>query len=135
MAAAIKRNSEAGKGVFAMKVFGGGNLTGEYLTALDYVNSLPGIDSIMIGFGYHHEVDRAIEYAEGTIDRNYVPDLTNKKIRIDPGDCEGCKVCIEKCPNHAIFMNKNGICEVSHSICITCGYCAPVCPVRAIVMF
>jgi len=135
MAAAIKRNSEAGKGVFAMKVFGGGNLTGEYLTALDYVNNLPGIDSIMIGFGYHHEIDRIIEYAEGTIDRNYVPDIKDKKIQIDQGDCEGCGACIERCPNHAIFRNKNGLAQIDHIICLTCGYCAPSCPVRAIKMF
>ena len=35
MAAAIKANADAGKGVFAMKVFGGGNLTGSYRKALD----------------------------------------------------------------------------------------------------
>ena len=135
MAAAIKKCADAGKGVFAMKVFGGGNLTGEYLMALDYISSLPGIASMMIGFGFHHEIDRIIEYAEGTIDRNYVPDIKNKKIRIDPGDCEGCGNCIERCPNHAIFKSEAGVCEVDHSICLTCGYCAPVCPVRAIIMF
>jgi len=134
MAAAIKRNSDAGKGVFAMKVFGGGNLTGEYLSALDYVSNLPGIDSIMLGFGYHHEVDRAIEYAEGTIDRNYAPDIKNKKMRIDPGDCEGCGICIDRCTSKAISKNENEVCEIDHSICITCGYCAPVCPVRAVIM-
>jgi aryl-alcohol dehydrogenase-like predicted oxidoreductase/Pyruvate/2-oxoacid:ferredoxin oxidoreductase delta subunit len=135
MAAAIKRCSEAGKGVFAMKVFGGGNLTGDYLTALDYVSSLPGIDSMTIGFGYRHEIDRIIEYAEGTIDRNYVPDVGHKKMRIDTGDCIGCGACIERCPNHAISRSLKGICEIEHSICLTCGYCAPVCPVRAIIMF
>ena len=51
MAAAIKACADAGKGVFAMKAFGGGNLTGSYLEALDYVNSLSGISSIMIGIG------------------------------------------------------------------------------------
>ena len=135
MAEAIKRNSEAGKGVFAMKVFGGGNLTGEYLRALDYVKNLPGVDSLVIGFGYHHEIDRIIEYIEGTIDRNYMPDLREKKIRIDPGDCEGCGICVKRCPNNALSLNKQNICEVDHDICLTCGYCAPVCPVRAIIMF
>ena len=135
MAAAIKRNSKAGKGVFAMKVFGGGNLTGEYITALDYVNNLPGIDSIMLGFGHNHEVDKAIEYAEGTIDRNYVPNISEKKMHIDDGDCIGCNACIKRCPNYAISMNADGLCEINHSICLTCGYCAPVCPVRAIIMY
>ena len=135
MAAAITKNSDAGKGVFAMKVFGGGNLTGDYMTALDYVKNLPGIDSMMIGFGHYHEIDRIIEYAEGTIDRNYKPDINDKKFRIDQGDCEGCGTCIERCPNRAIKRNKAGICEIDHAICLTCGYCSPVCPVRAIIMF
>lgn len=135
MAREIKKAAAAGKGVFAMKVFGGGNLTGHYLEAINYVRSLEGIDSMMIGFGFHHEIDRMIEVMNGTIDPDYVPDLSNKRIQIDQGDCEGCGACIERCPNHAIFRNKYGLAEVDHSICITCGYCAPKCPVRAIIMF
>lgn len=135
MAAAIKACSDNGKGVFAMKAFGGGNLTGDYLNALNYVRDLPGIHSIMVGIGYKSEVDRLIEYAEGTIDQSYVPDISKKRIRIEPGDCEGCGACIKRCPNKAIFFNETGIAEVDHQICITCGYCAPQCPVRAIIMF
>lgn len=134
MAAAIKKASLANIGVFAMKVFGGGNLTGHYLEALNYVRSLEGISSMMIGFGYKEEIDRIVEYAEGTIDPTYVPDISKKKIKIDPGDCEGCGACIKRCPNNAIFRNSNGIAEINHSICLTCGYCAPKCPVRAIIM-
>lgn len=134
MEAAIKRNSDAGKGIFAMKALGGGVLTGHYIEALDYVSSIEGMNSIMMGFGTKEQVDRAIEYAEGTIDRNYVPDLTGKKIRVDQGDCEGCGACIERCPNKAIYRNENGLADVNHDVCMTCGYCAPVCPVRAIIM-
>ena len=135
MAAAIKKNHERGKGVFAMKAFGGGNLTGEYIRALDYVSSIEGIDSIMIGIGKKEEVDRLVEYAEGTLPKDYVPDISKKKIQIDPGDCEGCGRCIERCPNNAIYRNSSGLAEVNHDACLTCGYCAPVCPVRAIIMW
>jgi aryl-alcohol dehydrogenase-like predicted oxidoreductase/ferredoxin len=134
MAAEIKKAADAGKGVFAMKVFGGGNLTGHYLEAIRYVRGLEGISSLMIGFGYRHEIDRILEVMDGTIDPGYIPDLSKKMIRIDQGDCEGCGACIERCPNHAIFRNPNGLAEVDHSICLTCGYCAPVCPVRAIIL-
>lgn len=134
MAAAIRACSEAGKGVFAMKAFGGGNLTGSYVEALDYVRSLPGIDSIMIGFGKKEEVDRIREYTDGTLPKEYRPDLSEKRIRIDQGDCEGCGACKERCPNHAIFWNENGLAQVDPDVCITCGYCAPVCPVRAIIL-
>ena len=134
MEAAIKKNADAGKGIFAMKALGGGVLTGSYLEALDYVSGIEGMDSIMMGFGTKEQVDRAIEYAEGTIDRSYVPDISEKKIRVDQGDCEGCGACIERCPNKAIYRNENGLADVNHNICLTCGYCAPVCPVRAIIM-
>lgn len=134
MEAAIKMNADAGKGIFAMKAFGGGVLIENYIEALDYVSGIEGMDSIMMGFGTKDQVDRAIEYAEGTIDRNYIPDITGKKIRVDQGDCEGCGACIDRCPNKAIFRNENGLADVNHNICMTCGYCAPVCPVRAIIM-
>lgn len=135
MAEEIKKAADKGKGVFAMKVFGGGNLTGHYLEAIRYVRNLPGVTSMMIGFGSHHEIDRIIEAMEGTIDPGYIPDISSKKIHIDQGDCEGCGACLERCPNHAIFRNKNGLAEVDHRLCLTCGYCAPVCPVRAIIMY
>jgi len=135
MAEVIKSAAAAGKGVFAMKVFGGGNLTGHYLEAIQYVRELEGISSMMIGFGFRHEIDRILEVMNGTIDPNYVPDLSAKRIQIDQGDCEGCGACIERCPNHAIYMNKHGLAEVDHQICLTCGYCAPMCPVRAIIMY
>jgi uncharacterized protein len=135
MSIAIKNASTKGMGVFAMKVFGGGNLTGHYIEALDYVYNLEGICSTMIGFGDKKEVDDIINYLDGKLDKNYIPNIKHKKIFIDQGDCEACYACIEKCPNHAIFINEKGLAEVDHDICLTCGYCAPVCPVRAIIMF
>ena len=134
MAKEIKKAAYAGKGVFAMKVFGGGNLTGQYLEAIRYARGLEGISSLMIGFGYQHEIDRILEVMDGTIDPDYIPDISKKRIQIDQGDCEGCGACIERCPNHAIFRNESGLADVDHSICLTCGYCSPVCPVRAIIL-
>lgn len=134
MVEAIRACLDAGKGVFAMKAFGGGNLVGNYRYALDYVQGI-GTHSIMIGMGSREEVDRIVAYAEGTLPDSYVPDISGKRIRIDQGDCEGCGACIERCPNKALFRNENGLAEVNHEICLTCGYCAPVCPVRAIIMW
>ena len=135
MKAAIEKCAAAGKGLFAMKAFGGGNLTGTYLKALNYVSSIDGIDSIMVGIGKKEEIDNLVDFAEGKLAADFQPDVSKKKIRIDPGDCEGCGTCIERCPNKAIFRNDDGIAVVNHDVCLTCGYCAPVCPVRAIIMF
>jgi len=134
MAEAIRQCLAVGKGVFAMKAFGGGNLSGQYRKALDYVQSL-GVHSIMVGMGKEEEVDRLISYAEGTLPEDYAPDISAKRIHVDQGDCEGCGNCIARCPNKAIFRNENGLAEVNYDICLTCGYCAPVCPVRAIIMW
>ena len=118
-----------------MKAFGGGNLTADYVKALDYVTGLPGVDSTMVGIGKKEEVDRLVAYAEGTLPRDYVPDISHKRIHIDAGDCEGCGACIKRCPNKAIHWNQYGLAAVDDNVCLTCGYCAPVCPVRAIILF
>ncbi len=92
--------------------------------------------------GLHHgghrqkeEVDRLIAYADGTLPRDYVPDISHKRIHIDAGDCEGCGACVQRCPNKAIHWNEYGLAAVDDEVCLTCGYCAPVCPVRAIILF
>ncbi len=134
MEAAIKKCLDAGKGVFAMKAFGGGNLTGTYMKSLNYVRDL-GCHSIMVGMGKKEEIDDLVRYAEDELPEDYQPETRFKKIHIDQGDCEGCYTCVERCPNKAIYINENGLADVNYDICLTCGYCAPVCPVRAIIMW
>ena len=134
MEEAILKASKKGKGVFLMKAFGGGNITGTYQKALDYSRSVKGADSVMIGFGSTDEIDQMLSYLDGTMDKDFQPDVSKKIIRIDQGDCEGCGACKERCPNHAIYWNENGLADVNRNLCLTCGYCAPVCPVRAIIL-
>ncbi|MDR3304814.1 MAG: aldo/keto reductase [Clostridiales Family XIII bacterium] len=135
MAAAIKAAAEAGKGVFAMKAFGGGNLCADYTKAMDYVTGLPGVDSVMIGMGSESDADAAVDYCEGKLSADFRPDVGNKRMRVDQGDCEGCGACISRCTSKAIHYNENGRAEIDGTACVTCGYCAPICPVRAIIMF
>ena len=134
MTNAINKCHDAGKGVYAMKVFGGGNLTSQYRECLDFVRNIRGIDAMVIGFTKKEEIDRACEYSEGTLPGSYVPDTSGKVMFISQDDCIGCLACRDRCPNKAIYINKNGLSEIDHSICLTCGYCAPVCPVRALIM-
>ncbi len=135
MMEAIAACHEAGKGVFSMKAFGGGSLTAHYQEALDYVFSKPEIDSVMVGFGKIAEVDDLLAYLDGTMDPDYNPDVSKKKVYINQEDCEGCGSCKATCPAGAIFYNENGLAEVDHEKCLTCGYCSPVCPVRAVIMY
>ena len=134
MAEAIRKCHDEGKGVFAMKVFGGGNLTGEYTECLNYVSGLKCVDAMVIGFTSSEEIDRIIQYTEGLLPEDYVPDMTRKKMFISQDDCIGCLSCKNRCTSQAIFINENGLCEIDQSKCLTCGYCSPVCPVRALIM-
>lgn len=136
MMEAIQECRAAGKGIFAMKAFGGGSLTAHYQEALNYVFSKPEIDSVMVGFGKISEVDDLLAYLDGTMDSEYNPDISKKKVYINHEDCEGCGSCKAVCPAGAIYYNReNGLAEVDHDKCLTCGYCSPVCPVRAIIMY
>ena len=135
MLAAIRSCRDAGKGVFTMKAFGGGNLTGNYQKSLDYVFSKEEIQSVMIGFGHKSEIDDIIKYLDGTMPPNYNPDTSHKKMRISQEDCEGCGSCMKVCASKAIFYNKNGLAEIDQSRCLTCGYCSYACPVRAVIRY
>ena len=136
MMEAIAECHKAGKGVFSMKAFGGGGLTGHYQEALDYIFAQPEIESAMIGFGKIKEVDDLLSYLNGSMDPTYNPDISKKKVHINHEDCEGCGACKAACPAGAIYYNlENGLAEVDHEKCLTCGYCSPVCPVRAVIMY
>jgi len=135
METAITACHDAGKTVWAMKVFGGGNLVADYRECLDYALSVPGLDGVIIGMATEEDVDAAVSYMDETLSVDYKPDTSQKRMFIEQTDCEGCGSCKARCNSDAIFWNKNGLAEIDQSKCVRCGYCAPVCPVRAIIYF
>lgn len=50
--------------------------------------------------------------------------------RIDPDRCTGCLICVEECPQGAMFTHQDG--EVPFK-CVACGDCVAYCPRQAIV--
>lgn len=135
MLAAMQQCHSTGKGVYAMKIFGGGNLTVDYQKSLGFVRERNYIDSLMIGFGKPGEIDDIISYTEGKMSPDYNPDTSKKRLIIEQSNCEGCGRCKAMCQSEAIFYNKNGLAEIDQSKCLTCGYCAPVCPSRSIIFY
>jgi uncharacterized protein len=47
--------------------------------------------------------------------------------------CTGCKKCVEVCPPKAIEL-KGKKAFIEEEYCEECGYCAPGCPVGAILI-
>lgn len=133
MEAAIRKCADAGKGIFTMKAFGGGNLIHDYRSCLEYAAGIAGNTSVMIGMADTDQVDRAVEFFTGRLSADYTPDVSNKRLMVDQSDCEGCGTCKNRCVSEAIFWNEHGLAEIDPKKCVHCGYCAPVCPVRAII--
>ena len=135
MAAALTVCKACGKGIYLMKALGGGNLTGDYQKALDYVFTQDFMDAVMVGFTNTSEIDDMMCYLSGTMESSYNPDVSRKKMYVNQEDCEGCGACLKICAAGAVHYNKNGLAEIDQSKCLTCGYCAQGCPVRAIIMY
>ena len=133
MEMAISEASRAGKLIYAMKAFAGGNLLDQRREALEYVLSVQGVDVVAVGMVSADEVEVNVSlFSEEEVD----PDLWERtsgsqKRLIILGFCEGCGSCIEYCPNEALSLSEE-ICQVDRDSCILCGYCAPACPMFAI---
>lgn len=131
MAQAISDAARRGKGVYAMKALGGGNLIGQTEQAIAYVRALPGVASVALGMVSTLELEMNLDIFFGKPIRQRVPHSL-KKMRVQRF-CVGCGKCIETCANGAItIMDNKAVIDMSR--CITCGYCAPGCPQFAIRM-
>ncbi|HRW12332.1 MAG TPA: aldo/keto reductase [Syntrophomonas sp.] len=129
MQAAIRYARLKGKGIYAMKVFGGGNLNREAYAACQFVAHNPNIDSLAVGMKSPAEIEVNIAWLEG----RRVPELEqnvanqDKRLLIEEW-CEGCGQCVEHCRYGALQLNEEGVLEVNQEACLLCGYCARFCP-------
>jgi len=135
MSNAIRDAHSAGKGVYAMKIFGGGNLLSKYGKCLEYVVKKSYFDSIAIGMQSNREVDMNIDAllhgklpgdgaAPGSI-------MNKKRLHVDYW-CSGCGKCVKRCGQGALRINSDKKAEASHEKCVLCGYCSSVCSEFAI---
>lgn len=133
MLEAVKKAHDKGIGVYAMKPLGGGNFIGQFKQALDFVLSIPYVDSIALGMQSVEEVIANINYFEGKPLEDEILEKLSKKQRNLHIDfwCEGCGNCLEACGQNALYIKDNKV-HVEREKCILCGYCAGKCPNFAI---
>lgn len=135
MREAIKLNSEAGKGVYLMKVLGGGILIDRYAECMEFARKTKGYHSIAVGMVSPEEVNFNVSYFNGDFDEKKMPSIkgNSKKFKVFESLCKGCRSCTKVCPNFAIEYNEQKKCAIiNENKCLTCGYCTSACPEFAI---
>jgi len=128
MLAAIHKAKQAGKGIYAMKVLGGGNLLHSYEECLSFALGNDDLDSIAIGMQSVDEIQANVMMFDcGRIDDAVRERLsrTPRKLHIDYW-CEGCGKCVERCKMKALSI-VDGRATVDDEKCVTCGYCSSAC--------
>lgn len=53
---------------------------------------------------------------------------------IDAGECSGCGICVDSCPNGVLDIVGSAAAVVNEDACDECGDCMEECPLGAIVV-
>lgn len=133
MLSAIENANKCGKGIYAMKVLGGGNLMKDSAECFDFALKNPNVHSIAVGMQTIDEVFANVEIFEGRKPDNDVSKRLSersKKLHIDSW-CEGCGKCAKACQSKAISIIE-GKATVDKGKCLLCGYCSAYCPMFCI---
>lgn len=128
MLEAIKIAYQAGKGIYAMKPLGGGNLLPRFNECFNFILEIPYIHSVAVGMQCQEELEANISVFEGKeIDPQLKKRLSNRKRKLHIAYwCEGCGDCIEACHQDALYLD-GGKVRVKQELCTLCGYCAARC--------
>lgn len=127
MLKAIAYAHATGKGIYAMKVLGGGNLLKQAYDSFAFVRDFNSIHSMALGMKNRDEIDLNIAWMEG----RRVSELEARVAReprrlIIEEECLGCGKCTENCRYGALKV-EDGRASVDQEHCILCGYCSRFC--------
>lgn len=134
MLQAIQRAHKRGKGTYAMKVLGGGNLIDDVPEAFHFVLKNGAIHSVAVGMINSGELQVNCRlFAGEVVSPEELERLRRKKkLIIAKKLCIGCGECLQACPSGALSLGEKVV--VDEEACILCGYCYPICPQFAIRM-
>ncbi|MEI6602644.1 MAG: aldo/keto reductase [Clostridia bacterium] len=145
MREAVALAQNAGKGVFAMKPLGGGNLAKTYEDCMKYVLGNEHIQSIAVGMQTQDEIDMNIAVFDGTpVSDELRARCVRDRRSLHVADwCQGCGNCIKSCQFKALRIATRGNSKdvplghvtVDQKRCTTCGYCSRRCPVFALKIY
>ncbi len=125
MLTVIEACHAAGKGIYGMKIFGGGTLGEQAKEALDWALRLDCLDAIALGMKSRLEIDNNIAWMEG--ERGWPEEMAKIKRRLFIEDyCQGCGSCVARCQQKALRM-QDGRAVLDAEKCVLCGYCSTVC--------
>ena len=139
MLEAVEAAHRAGKGLYGMKVFGGGNLLSSWRECLAHALSVRAFDAIAIGMQHTEELDANVSafmaHASGLPlpEPPVVAMEREKALHVDFW-CEGCGLCVDRCSQRALTL-REGRAVADPDKCVLCGYCAAECPVFAIKVY
>lgn len=133
MKSALQLAAAAGKGLYSMKLLGGGSLLVDILDAIAYGRAIPELTAHAVGMVHMQELEMNLRIF------NDEPVTPEELAKIKQGKswtlmrslCKGCGHCVETCPSFALEL-QDGKPEVDESKCLLCGYCAAACPEFAI---
>ena len=131
MAAAITSAYAAQKGIYGMKILGGGHLLREKKAAFDFALAQTFFHSIALGMQSEDEIAyNVLRFNGEPIPEALEARLFNKqkKIIIDPW-CTRCQACVAACQHGAIAYEEDlDQMVVNREKCVLCGYCGKRCP-------
>ncbi len=117
-----------GKGMYAMKVLGGGHLSHKSEEAFSWALGLPGVASIAVGMHSAEEVLVNCAVFSGLTPDSAVSERV-KNYRRDifvEEYCTGCGACCARCSSGALGI-EGGRAVIDKAKCLRCGYCAAAC--------
>lgn len=128
MEAAISKAKAAGKGIYAMKPLGGGNLIAQKEACFDYILGLEALDAIAIGVQSVDEVIYNVKRFNGEkieFDLEERVSKSEKFIHISDW-CTGCGECARHCRQNALeIINQKAV--LNQKKCVLCCYCSAYC--------